>query len=245
MWYVGVDGCRAGWLAVWQNAEGRMAYSVFADFRKLLEFMPRGSVLLVDMPIGLPWSQCPTREADVLARKLLGIRRSSIFSPPCREASRLITHDRANAENRRVVGRGLSIQAHGISRRIRDLDECLLSGAACDHEVFESHPEVAFMIAAGSPMKHAKRKREGRAERLAVVRKICPKSEEVYFDISRSYRRKDVASDDALDAIMLCLTAVMSKGTLGSMPAVPPKDELGLPMAIWYYDFSKEQGAEE
>src|SRR5438045_3211337 len=73
---VGVDGCRLGWVAVF--AEGtQLRYRLFHRFDELVAGFPRAIIILVDIPIGLPWSGCPTRPCDTLARRRLGAGRAS------------------------------------------------------------------------------------------------------------------------------------------------------------------------
>lgn len=52
---VGVDGCRLGWLAVFEDGE-QLGYRLFTRFAHLLEDLPDTALVLVDIPIGLPWS---------------------------------------------------------------------------------------------------------------------------------------------------------------------------------------------
>ena len=57
--------------------------------------------------------------------------------------------------------------------------------------------------------------------------------------VRNKYGRSIVAGDDVLDAFVLALTARECEGKPTFFPArrdEPPRDEKGLPMAIWYHD---------
>src|SRR5262249_55874038 len=85
----GVDGCRAGWVVVGarcdaQDAQGHRA-RIWARFDDVLSREPAPAVIAVDMPIGLLAAPQPGgRDCDRLARRLLGRRASSVFTPPAR-----------------------------------------------------------------------------------------------------------------------------------------------------------------
>lgn len=49
----GVDGCRAGWIAV-HGAILDPQISVFSDFASLKNHFGRDTIIAVDMPLGLP-----------------------------------------------------------------------------------------------------------------------------------------------------------------------------------------------
>ena len=51
--YVGVDGCRFGWVAVAEEA-GRLEYRLFGAMSDVLAAHPDAERILVDIPIGLP-----------------------------------------------------------------------------------------------------------------------------------------------------------------------------------------------
>ena len=64
---VGVDGCRAGWIAVADLGDG-LTYRLHASFAELLASWSTAQRILVDIPIGLPWRDCPSRPCDRQAR---------------------------------------------------------------------------------------------------------------------------------------------------------------------------------
>ncbi len=112
---VGVDGCKAGWIAVRRDLGSTPrnlgsiprnlgstprnpgstpripgstpSVTVFDSFAALLAANPDDAVIAVDMPIGLPeFSSKGGRGPEALVRPLLGARQSSVFSIPSRAA---------------------------------------------------------------------------------------------------------------------------------------------------------------
>jgi predicted RNase H-like nuclease len=82
-------------------------------------------------------------ESDKAARKLPGQPRgTSVFAAPCRGALTAKTHAEASAINRQKTGRGLSQQAFGIGRKIKQVDDAITPDI--QRWAFEVHPEVCF-----------------------------------------------------------------------------------------------------
>jgi len=121
--------------------------------------------------IGLP-NEGP-RACDVEARAMLGRPRgSSVFPAPIRPMLSAVSHAHASRIGRENDGRGLMIQCWHILPKIHEIDAHLRrypSDRARDREI---HPEVSFMIMAGRPMTHPKRKKAGRLERLALLKPV-------------------------------------------------------------------------
>src|SRR6266540_1721796 len=89
-WVAGVDGCRAGWVVVLveQPTQRRRAYHIrlCPHFAEVFTLDPKPTVIAVDIPIGLLEEPQPGgRECDRQARRLLGRRASSVFTPPIRK----------------------------------------------------------------------------------------------------------------------------------------------------------------
>jgi predicted RNase H-like nuclease len=236
MWVAGVDGCRGGWIAVLVELETsrirRAAVHVAHRFVEILEIEPDLQAVAVDIPIGLlDLPQPGGRQCDREARRILGrSRASSVFNPPLRKQLSAMVYGGRQT-------RGLSRQSFGILPKIRELDEAL-----CQRTlglVSEAHPELAFALAAGRPMMFNKKRVEGRLERVAVLRKLPTPWGNVLRRVLACgeicYRRSKVGRDDLIDAAILGWTAArIAAGQACSLPAVPPVDGLGRPMAIWY-----------
>jgi len=142
--HIGVDGCKSGWFSVTERA-GAFEFAVFPNMPALLGRYPVAELVLVDMPIGLPWKDCPSRPCDTLARSKLGPpRASSVFPAPSRSAAGAATIAAAQSVNQANVGRKLSQQAWGICRKIAEVDQFLLTHPAARAKVREIHPEICF-----------------------------------------------------------------------------------------------------
>jgi predicted RNase H-like nuclease len=70
---------------------------------------------------------------------------------------------------------------------------------------------------------------------MAVLRKHFPDSDKLVEKALRAYRRKQVAKDDILDALVAAVTGFLGKGHLISIPETPEFDLYGLPMEMVYH----------
>ena len=141
--HIGVDGCTGGWIAVSKD-DGELTYRIAKTASEVLRAFPSAERVLIDVPIGLPWRDVPIRPCDRLARTILGDRRSSVFSVPCRASVRADAIEAARELNKGELGRSLSEQSWGICRKIREVDDLLLGTPRHRAEVREIHPEVCF-----------------------------------------------------------------------------------------------------
>jgi predicted RNase H-like nuclease len=97
------------------------------------------SLIVVDIPIGLP--DTGSRAADAQARARVGRRTSSVFPTPVHAALLADDHAAASAASVRATGKGLSTQGHGLRYRILTLDAFLPRARV---RLLEGHPEVTF-----------------------------------------------------------------------------------------------------
>jgi predicted RNase H-like nuclease len=122
------------------------------------------SVVAIDMPLGL--LESGWREADLLARRLLGPRRSSVFAIPPRAVWAEPGYRAANQRCRELTGQGFSIQAWGLRAKLLEADRYR---GSCGHPLYEAHPELAFGAMAGSPLAHSKHTAAGRGLRRELL----------------------------------------------------------------------------
>jgi predicted RNase H-like nuclease len=135
----------------------------------LLERIPQGAVVLVDVPIGLPEARTGSRRCDTSARRVLTPFGSSVFPVPSRQAVFAETYQEAVELNREILGIGLSKQSWGICPKIREVDAFLQARPDLRGQVREVHPEICFWGLTGRPIGHSKRMREGFRARLAAT----------------------------------------------------------------------------
>ena len=226
----GVDGCRGGWFYFWLN--GRVYGHGVAETLASIVADRTASVILVDIPIGLP-GKSGRRDCDTEARKLLGRRAASVFPAPCRAALEAESYEDACAVNQEHTGRRLSLQCWNIVPRIREADALLRARGRAWMRLRESHPEVCFAtLNGGRPMAHGKKTGPGFEERLALLTRRWRPAPQAVEQVLAAYKRSKVGRDDALDAMVLAVTASLPAGRRASLPARPRRDEKGLRMEM-------------
>jgi len=81
-----------------------------------------------------------------------------------------------------------------------------------------------------------KKKGEGIKERLELLNKFEPRTQEILEFSSQKHRAK-VAPDDVLDALAAAVTARLGHpDRLATLPAKPEPDARGLPMEMVFYN---------
>jgi predicted RNase H-like nuclease len=227
MFVAGVDGCRAGWVRFAVEIPLLVTSVEVVDVAEALSRRPDDLFCLaIDIPIGLLNG---SRACDKAARKLLGQPRgSSVFAAPCRAALSATTHTAASQINRDKTGRGLSQQAFGVIRKIKQVDDAIRP--ECQQWVLEVHPEVCFLALNNhQPMKHNKKTKEGIAERIALLSQVFPK-----IETHLANRPHRVGADDLLDAAAAAWTALRLHQRQAECVCSPEVDEEGLAVTIYY-----------
>ncbi len=165
---LGVDGCPGGWVgALLVPGAPRPRVVVAPTIEALVEAVRAEvdvQVVGIDIPIGLP--DRSIRQADVLARRQLPGRASSVFTTLTRPAYLATDRAAADAVNRGLSGQGVGAQAFALRAKILEVDTWLHSRPTVD--VVEVHPEVSFATMAGGPLP-SKRTAEGQQARLAAL----------------------------------------------------------------------------
>jgi predicted RNase H-like nuclease len=234
--YVGIDGCPAGWFSVCIGPKNQVEYDIFSSFEEVWNQHKDATAILVDIPIGLPWRDFPRRQCDRRARQVLSpLRHNSVFSPPCRETMDAENYTEACNINEENCGRMLSMQTWNIIPKIRQADKLLTTKRKARNIIRETHPEVCFWgLAGGTPMAHYKGTREGLQERLEVLQHYFQRSDEIYEAAIELSLRRDVARDDILDALVNAITATRLEKHGKTLPTTPPRDQKDLPMEMVY-----------
>lgn len=246
----GLDGCKAGWIAVVAEPNRPAHACVVARFADLVARLPDDSVFAVDMPIGLPaFTRHGGRGPEVLVRRLLGERQSSVFSIPSRAAVYAADEDfttierwyEAHREASRVARetsdppRGVSIQAFGIFSKIRELDRLLIERPQLRERIIESHPEAAFWRLNGGKAMALAKKIKGRVNPAGMDERktlLAACGHEPSFLALPP--PSGAAEDDFLDASAMMLVARrFAQGEAVSFPDPPGIDDFGNPIAIW------------
>ncbi len=223
---LGVDACKAGWVGI-ALAGGEGSGYVAGTIKKVVaEALADGplSVVGVDMPIGLP--DQGRREADVLARRRIGPRWSSVFLTPVRAALEQANHAAASARNRELANEGISRQAFGLRPKVVEVDRWVRQ-VSC--RVVEVHPEVSFAHLAGAPLTTRKHTWAGARQRHQLLTDAG-----IVLNADLSDAGRQAAVDDILDAAVCAWTAHrVALDQAESLPDPPQTFSDGLPCAIW------------
>jgi len=229
----GLDGTKAGWVAaLWSGPGSAVELRAVKEIAEVLLWPDRPSRIAVDIPIGFLDEAVPGgRECDRLARKRIGARRASVFSPPVRAALAAKTYEDAKTINRANSsdGIGISKQSYFLFPKMREVD-AVMQKAEPDL-VHEAHPEVSFAQLNGAlPLSHYKKTAEGRTERIRLL-----ESAKVLGVKDMLAKRSEFAAgpDDVLDAIAVSWTAWrIANGQAIRLPKDQLTDSRSLPMAI-------------
>lgn len=217
---IGVDGCRAGWIAArgYEDEQGTLVRTelrllradegglgVLVDQCEAIE--PRPTIAL-DVPIGLP-RRAGWRSCDQEARDRLGQRRACVFpvidrellGPTFQEAREVVLKRRqAEAGNHPIMTK----QAIAIGPKIAEVDKLLASRRDRQDWLTEVHPELSFLaiakslhspLAAGLPLKT---RAAGYKARLQLIEGVMPGGKHELAAVA--WLRRDVGRDDPPDA---------------------------------------------
>jgi predicted RNase H-like nuclease len=125
----GLDGCKKGWIALYCAIEKSIIEScVVTSVEELFAAIDDLAVLAIDIPIGL--TESGPRQCDVMARREIGPRASSVFPAPIRAVLEAMTYGEANRISRER-------QSHTSMRFFRSLTD---GEAAGDLGASDSNP---------------------------------------------------------------------------------------------------------
>ncbi|MGD8748442.1 MAG: DUF429 domain-containing protein [Balneolaceae bacterium] len=232
---LGIDGCRAGWIAISLD-EANAGYWLLESNKELGEYFEKYDCIFIDVPIGLMDDEY-VRECDEKLREVLGPEyQSSVFNPPIRPALHAPTYAEASMISFETTGKKISTQAWNITPNIKAVDEFLQQHKELRDKVFESHPELLFQkLNGGNVILQKKATKKGLRHRLGLLKKHSQYADDFFRDIKEEYRRNQVDEDDIVDAMSLALFALRSvDGDMKTLPEDPPVDSTGQRMAIHY-----------
>lgn len=222
----GIDGCRAGWIAV------KLAPDDVRDFtiiERIDQLSPLDrAMVFIDIPIGLPDSGY--RGCDLAARKLLKEARSRVFLGLRRPLLRYSGDYAAANEWGKSDGKGLAKQSFAILPKIAEIDAVM---SPARQETFrESHPELVFQRLNNGTALRSKHTPAGIAVRRNMV------AQAGFTDIDGwlgALRGSGAKADDLLDACVLAVAARdAAHGDAQRVACAERRDARGLRMEIWF-----------
>lgn len=234
----GVDGCRAGWIALVQTDGSDPRVEIRQSFADLVSCLGAGAVIAVDMPIGLPDKISGAgRGPEQLVRPFLGARQSSVFSIPARGAVEAQSYAEACAKALETSDppRKVSKQAFFLFAKILEIDALLRADTGLCARVIECHPEFSFCrLNGGVPMQAPKKIKgavnpAGIAERVGLLERYG-----LDGDLFAKAPPRGAAMDDLVDAaVNLVMARRHTEGRTRPFPDPPLQDRHGLRVAIY------------
>ena len=196
-----MDGCAAGWVAVTLGQampDLAAPLVVGVAVAATLDLLPLSIVTGIDLPLGLLGAGW--RDADLLARQALGRRGVTVFAIPPRAVWECQSYAEANRMCRELTGKGLSVQAWGLRRKIAEADQFRRRAAKGPGEarLYEVHPELSFAALAGAPLATSKHTTAGLAARRELLERA---------GFSLPARIAGAAENDLLDAAAVAWSA--------------------------------------
>ena len=227
--YIGADGCRGGWIAGILD-HGKLRMERYDSIELLISAYPKFDAFLIDMAVGLRTS-VDQKRPDACARRELGLKSSSVFPIPCRQAVYAATEEEQKQANISVLGKSIAKQAINIIPKIRELDEFLTRHPEYKNRILESHPEVDFSRLNGAVVMTRKKESPGFSERAAILKKYLPG--ESFSGMRDKAKELKCNPDDLLDAACLAVTAAFEAGGMcETIPTEFEQDENGLYMKL-------------
>ena len=230
--YVGLDGCRYGWVCC-QIQDEKVS---FVLLKHISDITKLNSILMfIDVPIGLGDKKVK-RTIDIELRKLLSkSRKSSVFTPPIMEVLDIENYKIGNEISKKISGKGISIQSWNISKKIKEVNDFLLNKNSHQCNLFESHPELCFESINKKPLISSKKTDNGIIERLEILNQYISLSHKKVTDFYGKFKSNMLKKDDIIDAAVLALSAKLwSKNGKCQIMQEISHDSNGIPFQIRY-----------
>lgn len=236
--YVGVDWAGKGWFGAAHLDDGTWQCDLYPSIHSVWNAHSDASLILIDIPIGLPAVTGHRRRCDERAKQLLGTRHQSVFYTPVRDAVYETNLAAAKAVNEQA-GFSIQNQAWSIVPRIREVDEFLDANPGARDRCRETHPEVCYRALNGAPLETLPTEDAGRADREALLLEVQPSLEAPLAGAVETFTEPRFAPlvgdrGHIFAAFVAALTAGRERSDRSTLPESPPTDARGLPMEIVY-----------
>lgn len=213
MSYLGIDGCRGGWVVAVIDGFGRLTHFIIPSLNDL-PFLS-AKLALIDIP--LDFANQSYRSCEIAAQLLLGAKkRASIFLTPQKNTVFANNYSEANRLNRLTLGKGLSKQSWNIFTKIKETN--LFIKHHPDLPLYEAHPELCFyLLNNDKPLLSKKSLPEGANDRLRIIAGYDSTYPQVIHETVLLTKRNAVKLDDVIDATILAIRA--SAKNIRTVPA--------------------------
>lgn len=201
--FIGIDGYRGGWVAVWIDEAGRQGFDYSPTVGRLLSY-PHWRAM-IDIPIGSP--DRSYRACDVQARQLLG---PHVFPGARRDLWTFKSAPQANCYYRSSGQNGISVQLWSIRCKIKEIAEIM--SFERQRNVQETHPELVFWKLNRRARLFGKKTELGRRRRIDLLAAYGFKKIEEWLE--HRYRT-GIGRDDLIDA---CACAIAAKDAKDRLP---------------------------
>jgi len=218
--YIGIDGFRGGWVAVYIDEKGGRYFDYSHSLDNLIA-VPHTRAM-IDLPVGLP--DRGYRQCDVEARELVGSR---VFLGARWGVWGFEHYKDANEHYWGKGDKGISRQLWCIRSKLREVN--IPMSPARQAKLKETHPELVFWRLAGGNL-HNKKSETGRQQRLRLLREQGISEIDLWLKMRQE---TGIARDDMIDACVCALAARDSKDRLPRTKK-SPKDRRGIRMEMWY-----------
>jgi predicted RNase H-like nuclease len=218
--YIGIDGYRRGWVAVYLDKAGGRYFDHSCSLDGLLA-VPH-TCAMIDLPVGLP--DRGYRQCDVEARAVVGSR---VFLGARWGVWEFESFQAANDHYWRTSDSGISQQLWCIRHKLRDVNTAMTP--ARQAKLRETHPELVFRRLAGVDLE-SKKTATGRQRRIKVLLAHGVKEIEHWLGMRKG---TGIGRDDLIDACACALAARDSKNRFPGKNE-PELDSRGIRMEIWY-----------
>lgn len=231
----GISVCISGYIAI-NLGEEHAGYWLLETKGQLYDFLEKCGRVFIDIPVGLP-DDVEGRECDKLLRERLGlVNNEHIINPPIRGIIAAPTYGEASMMSYEIMEKRLPMPSWNIVSNIKVIDDYIQQNGTSRERIFESHPELLFQILnGGNPVLQRKATKKGLRHRLHLLEAQNKHAGNFFRKIKEIYRRNQIEEDKIINAMVLALFALRSVDQpIKTLPDDPPKDSIGLPMAIHY-----------
>ena len=203
--WMGIDGCRGGWIIACLKDDHPAEIHFIEALRAFLKKAPKDTVILIDMILYKPMVPNP-RPFDRFAKAQLGKWHSRVFPAPPQEALKAKDYPEACKHAFSLTGKKISKQCYNLFPKIRVANHPSIP----QEQLIEYHPEIAFkQLNQNTVIEASKKTALGRTLRRQLIASHLPNNtlESLSPSLKTLPQKNLWQTDDCLDALALALVA--------------------------------------